>query len=113
TRDDARAAAAAWLRSQVEAIREDAERETRRLRRELADARARLDESPPTEPTEKLSLASASFEELRAVGMSVTQAQRVIEYREANRGFDSVDELDSVPGFEYTVLVEVKRRLAP
>ncbi len=65
-------------------------------------------------PTEKkLSLSTASFEELRAVGLSVTQTQRVIEYREANDGFNSLDELDSVPGFERSLLVELKSRVAP
>jgi DNA uptake protein ComE-like DNA-binding protein len=65
-------------------------------------------------PTEKkLSLSTASFEELRAVGLSVTQTQRVIEYREANDGFNSLDELDSVPGFERSLLVDVKSRVVP
>jgi DNA uptake protein ComE-like DNA-binding protein len=65
-------------------------------------------------PTEKkLSLSTASFEELRAVGLSVTQTQRVIEYREANDGFNSLDELDSVPGFERSLLVELKSRVVP
>jgi DNA uptake protein ComE-like DNA-binding protein len=65
-------------------------------------------------PTEKkLSLSAASFEELRAVGLSVTQTQRVIEYREANDGFNSLDELDSVPGFERSLLVELKSRVVP
>jgi DNA uptake protein ComE-like DNA-binding protein len=65
-------------------------------------------------PTEKkLSLSTASFEELRAVGLSVTQTQRVIEYREANDGFNSLDELDLVPGFERSLLVDVKSRVVP
>ena len=65
-------------------------------------------------PTEKkLSLSTASFEELRAVGLSVTQTQRVIEYRETNDGFNSLDELDSVPGFERSLLVELKSRVVP
>jgi DNA uptake protein ComE-like DNA-binding protein len=64
-------------------------------------------------PTEKISLSAASFEELRALGLSVTQTQRVIEYREASSGFDSLDELESVPGFERSLLVELKSRLVP
>jgi DNA uptake protein ComE-like DNA-binding protein len=63
-------------------------------------------------PTEKKpSLSTASFEELRAVGLSVTQTQRVIEYREKHAGFNSLDELDSVPGFERSLLVELKSRV--
>ena len=65
-------------------------------------------------PTEKkLSISTASFEELRAVGLSVTQTQLVIEYRETNDGFDSLDELDSVPGFERSLLADLKSRVVP
>jgi DNA uptake protein ComE-like DNA-binding protein len=45
--------------------------------------------------------------------MSVTQAKRVIRYREEGGGFKSVDELDQVPGFPRTFLNGVKERLVP
>jgi competence ComEA-like helix-hairpin-helix protein len=60
-----------------------------------------------------MSLGKASFEELREFGMSVTQAKRVIAYRERLGGFGSVDELDQVPGFSKTFLNEIKSRLRP
>jgi DNA uptake protein ComE-like DNA-binding protein len=66
---------------------------------------------PTQGPT--VSLSSASFGELRALGMSVTQAKRVMRRREARGGFTSVDELDEVPGFPRIFLAEVKGRLVP
>jgi hypothetical protein len=46
-----------------------------------------------------LDLNSASFEELRGVGLSVTQSARVIAYRDTRGGFGSLDDLAAVPGF--------------
>ena len=60
-----------------------------------------------------LSLSEASFDELREIGMSVTQAKRVIRYREENDGFTDVDELDRVPGFPKAFLTQVKDRVVP
>ena len=60
-----------------------------------------------------LSLSSASFDELREVGMSVTQAKRVVRYREEGPGFTSVDDLDNVPGFPKAFLAQIKERFVP
>ncbi len=46
----------------------------------------------------------ATFEQLRGLGMSVTQATRVIAYRERAEGFESIDDLDTVPGFPKALL---------
>jgi DNA uptake protein ComE-like DNA-binding protein len=43
--------------------------------------------------------------------MSVTQATRVIAYRERGDGFDSVEELGSLPGFQESHLAELRERL--
>jgi DNA uptake protein ComE-like DNA-binding protein len=40
--------------------------------------------------------------------MSVTQAKRVIDYRERIGGFDSIDDLDHVPGFPKALLAQIK-----
>jgi DNA uptake protein ComE-like DNA-binding protein len=45
------------------------------------------------------------------VGMSVTQATRVIAYRERQDGFDSVEDLEAVPGIPKKFLTEVKEQL--
>ncbi|MGH2955571.1 MAG: ComEA family DNA-binding protein, partial [Solirubrobacterales bacterium] len=53
----------------------------------------------------------ATFEELRQLGMSVTQATRVIAYRERRDGFESVEDLHSIPGLPKDFLTELKQRL--
>ena len=40
--------------------------------------------------------------------MSVTQATRVIAYREQQEGFDSVEDLESVPGLSKTLITKLK-----
>jgi DNA uptake protein ComE-like DNA-binding protein len=74
--------------------------------------------SPATaEPDEaaenRVSLSRAEFDELRELGMSVTQAKRVIRYRDERNGFRTLDELDQVPGFPRSFLSGVKERVVP
>jgi DNA uptake protein ComE-like DNA-binding protein len=57
-----------------------------------------------------ISLNSASFEEPRDAGLSVTQTGRVLAHRERTGGFRSVDELDSIPGFPRDFLDSVRDR---
>ncbi|MDQ2676032.1 MAG: helix-hairpin-helix domain-containing protein, partial [Actinomycetota bacterium] len=64
-------------------------------------------------PEGALSLSEASFEELRELGFSVTQAKRVIRYREENDGFEDVSELDRVPGFPRAFLTQIRDRVVP
>ena len=54
-------------------------------------------------------LNEASFEQLRAYGLSGTQAARLLAAREARGGFTSVDELESIPGFPPALLTELKQ----
>src|SRR3954454_2244619 len=58
-----------------------------------------------------VSLASATFDDLRALGLSITQAKRVVNFRERLGGFESLDDLDDVPGFPKSILAELKTRL--
>jgi succinoglycan biosynthesis transport protein ExoP len=55
-------------------------------------------------------LNQASFEELRELGMSITQAKRVIAHRESEN-FESLGELDDLPGFSRAFLAELKLRV--
>ena len=86
--------------------------------------RAALDEEPiaapeaqrdaPAQPAarnEVVSLSTAGLDDLLALGMSATQAKRVLDYRERMEGFDSLDDLDQLPGFPRDFLDEVKQRL--
>jgi competence ComEA-like helix-hairpin-helix protein len=58
-----------------------------------------------------INLQTASCEELRELGMSSTQAKRILDYRERNDGFNSVDDLDQLPGFSRDALIAVKQKL--
>jgi DNA uptake protein ComE-like DNA-binding protein len=55
---------------------------------------------------------AATFDDLCGLGMSATQAKRVIRYRD-ERGLTDPDELDQVPGFPENFLAEVKNQLVP
>lgn len=52
-----------------------------------------------------------AFEELRELGLSITQATRVIAYRERQHGFDTLDDMDTIPGFPEDLLAELKQKL--
>jgi competence protein ComEA len=56
-------------------------------------------------------LNTASYDELRALDLTITQAKRVIAYRDRSGGFSSLDQLDDVPGFPDEVRAELKRRV--
>ncbi|MSO42116.1 MAG: hypothetical protein EXQ70_09550 [Solirubrobacterales bacterium] len=71
-----------------------------------------IEEPEQTVPEgETINLNGATFEQLREAGFSVTQATRVITYRERQSGFKSVDDLDAVPGMPRSFLRNAKRRL--
>jgi competence ComEA-like helix-hairpin-helix protein len=62
-------------------------------------------------PAGTINLNTVTFEQLRANNLSVTQATRILAYRERMGGFNSVDDLDEVPGFPVDFLVEFKTRV--
>ncbi len=61
-------------------------------------------------PGETVTLASANFEQLRHLGLSVKQAKRLLRHRD-ERGLSSVGDLVGVPGFTRSVLDELESRL--
>jgi competence ComEA-like helix-hairpin-helix protein len=58
----------------------------------------------------EINLNTVSFEQLRAEGLSVTQATRLLAHRERVGNFKTVDELDQVPGFQQDFLQVLKSR---
>lgn len=56
-------------------------------------------------------LNGAGFKDLRDLGLSVSQARRVLACRERQGGFASVDELDAVPGLPRELLGQLKAEL--
>ena len=63
-----------------------------------ADSQPAEEKARPRRRGGPLDVNKASFEQFRELGMSVTEATRVIAYRERRNGFQSVDDLDAVPG---------------
>jgi DNA uptake protein ComE-like DNA-binding protein len=59
----------------------------------------------------KLDLNSATFEELRDLGLSVTLSARLIAYRDVRGGFESLDELNGIPGFAKETLAAIREQL--
>jgi DNA uptake protein ComE-like DNA-binding protein len=56
----------------------------------------------------KIALNMASFEDLRAAGLSVTQSARLIAYRDVRGGYQSIEDLDDVPGLSSDTLTDLK-----
>ena len=61
--------------------------------------------------TGALDLNEASFEELRNLSLSVTQSARLIAYRDVRGGFESLDELDEIPGLSSETRSDLRKRL--
>jgi DNA uptake protein ComE-like DNA-binding protein len=60
--------------------------------------------------TGKVSIRSATFEDLRGLGMSVTQAKRLLHHRD-EKALSSPDDLDQVLGLPKQFRAELKERL--
>jgi DNA uptake protein ComE-like DNA-binding protein len=46
----------------------------------------------------EIDLNTASFEQLRSVGLSVTESARLIAHRDTRKGYEDLRELDEIPG---------------
>jgi hypothetical protein len=57
-------------------------------------------------------LNRATYEELRALGLSHDQVGRVLVYRESVGAFGSLDELEGISGLSADAVAELQRRLA-
>ena len=60
---------------------------------------------------EPLDINAATYEDLRALGLSVTQTGRVLAYREQVGAFTSLDELERIPGLPRALRQELRGRL--
>jgi competence protein ComEA len=58
-----------------------------------------------------LNVNEATFEELRGLGLSVTQSARLIAYRDVRGGFKSLDELDDIPGLPEATKKDLRDQL--
>ena len=78
---------------------------------EVASRDSEPAEAPEASARNRVSLSSATFEDLRALGLSVTQATRLLSRREKQGGFESVDDLDELPGFPSSLRAELKSQV--
>jgi competence protein ComEA len=67
--------------------------------------------APVPAPGEPLDINQASFDQLRGLNLSVTQATRVLSFREQSGGFDSLDQLAEIPGFPEEFLAQLRGKL--
>ena len=58
-----------------------------------------------------MDLNEATFEQLRGLGFSAAQANRVIAYRDRLGGYRSVDDLETVPGIQRDFVRKLEGRL--
>jgi competence protein ComEA len=94
------------LREQASRREAKLENRIRDLQEELADAKLGTNEAASSKRSRRrsggrngdLDVNEVTFEQLREVGLSITQSARVIAYRDTRGGFDSLDELDEIPG---------------
>ncbi len=59
----------------------------------------------------KLNLNQASLAELRSLKLSTTQSHRVLAYRKRFGGYESIEQLDHVPGFPEVIRERLKRQV--
>ncbi|MEK6271791.1 MAG: helix-hairpin-helix domain-containing protein [Actinomycetota bacterium] len=59
----------------------------------------------------RLDLNQASFAELRSLNLSITQSHRLLAYRKRVGGYESIQQLDDVPGFPKDVRERLKRQV--
>jgi capsular polysaccharide biosynthesis protein len=66
----------------------------------------------PPEPDGPVDLNEVTYEELRALDLTMTQARRLLAYRDRRGGFSSLNDIDEVPGFPEYVREGLKRRVS-
>ena len=81
--------------------------------RATPDSRPRTKRSPaaPASPPGEATLAGATMDDLHALGLSTTQARRVVRYRDELGLVATLDDLDQVPGIPARLRAEAKERL--
>ena len=72
-----------------------------------------LPDAPPPASSEerRLDINAVRFEDLRGLGLSVSQSARVIATRDVRRGFNSLKELDDLDDLPNEVVSRLKQRV--
>jgi helix-hairpin-helix protein len=67
--------------------------------------------APRAASDRRLNLNRASFAELRSLDLSITQSHRLLAYRKRIGGYESIEQLDDIPGFPKVVRERLKRQV--
>ena len=99
-------------RARYERAIADYERRTRELKRRgrSKPGGTRMKNGATSGNGARLRLSAATFDDLRALGLSETQSNRVLRHR-SDGNVDSVAGLETVPGIPRATLVELQRHL--
>jgi DNA uptake protein ComE-like DNA-binding protein len=96
---------------EAERASEEAERYMRQIRnRAKRTVRKRGDAALQTR-TLPIEANEATLEDLRTLGMSLTQATRMLRFRDSLGGFSAIEQLEDVPGLSVELRGELKRWL--
>jgi DNA uptake protein ComE-like DNA-binding protein len=93
----------AEMQRQLERFEQAARQATERLAASTTGGRS--------DETGRLELNTVTVEGLRGLGLSITQAARIVTRRDATGGFGSLDELDEVPGIPSEQRAALRERL--
>jgi DNA uptake protein ComE-like DNA-binding protein len=81
-------------------------------RKSATTGTARRDQPQRAAPEGPINVNQVTYEQLRAMKLTITQSRRLLAYRNRVNQFDSLDQLDALPGFPTTVLDRLKDRLS-
>jgi DNA uptake protein ComE-like DNA-binding protein len=104
----------AHVHEQAEAeLRERIHGMEQRTARQVTDKPSRKgarSQEPKSADGKPIALNEATFEQLRSLDLSVSQAARLIAQRDQRGGFTSLDELDGLYGMPREVIVKLRER---
>jgi competence ComEA-like helix-hairpin-helix protein len=72
---------------------------------------AKRKEPQPEKPSGPVDLNEATFEQLRGLGFTAAQANRVIAYRDRLGGYESLEDIATVPGIQRELVTRLKDAL--